>query len=121
MNILGQCPYCNANVISKNTIAKGKKIKLYTCQNAKKEYDESGQYVFTQDSTCTFQVYSNTFAKWNKYHFSKYEMSQLLQNSQIIIKLQGRYKKNEYFKYAIYNKEYGVSILWDEEVEINEK
>ncbi len=38
---LGKCPYCNANVIEKKTIAQGKKVKLYTCENAKKEHDDS--------------------------------------------------------------------------------
>ena len=71
---LGTCPYCGADVVSKKMIAKGKQIKLYHCINAKKEYDESEQYVFTADSTCTFMVYSNAFLRWNKRSFSEYEM-----------------------------------------------
>lgn len=117
MSILGSCPYCNASVSSKKIIANGKKIKLYSCENAKKVYDESEQYVFTADSTCTFRVYSNAFLRWNKRSFSEYEMKKLLQDGQVILRLHGRRGTSEYFKYAITDKEYGVSILWDEEVE----
>lgn len=34
--ILGKCPYCDGNVISKKINVKGKNIKLYSCENAKK-------------------------------------------------------------------------------------
>ena len=118
--ILGKCPYCKANVVAIKSTANGKKVNLYTCENAKKEYDDSEQFVFTSDSTCTFRVYSNVFLRWNKRSFSKYEMKKLLEDKQVIIRLHGRRGTSEYFKYVITDKEYGVSILWDEEVE-NEK
>ena len=118
--ILGKCPYCKANVVAIKSTANGKKVYLYTCENAKKEYDDSDQFVFTSDSTCTFRVYSNVFLRWNKRSFSKYEMKKLLEDEQVIIRLHGRRGTSEYFKYVITDKEYGVSILWDEEVE-NEK
>jgi len=117
MGVLGKCPYCSGNVISKKMTAKGKQIKLYYCEHANKEYDESEQYVFTADATCTFRVYSNTFLRWNKRGFSEYEMRKLLQEGQTIIRLYSKAKSDEYFKYVIPDKEYGVSILWDEEVE----
>ncbi len=115
--ILGKCPYCNANVISQKIVAKGKNIKVYSCQNAKKEYDESDIYVFTSDSTCRFRVYSNTFLKWNKKSFSQYEMKNFLKEKQAIIRLHGKKGSSKYFKYIIPHPEYGVSILWEEEVE----
>lgn len=115
--VLGTCPYCNANVISKKMIVNGKKIKLYTCENSKKEYDESEAYVFTADSTCTFRVYSNSLLRWNKKSFSEYEMKKLLQEGQTTVRLHGRKGTKEYFKYIIPHREFGISILWDEEVE----
>ena len=118
--ILGKCPYCQGSVISKKITAQGKVVKLYTCENARKEYDESDAYVFTSDATCTFRVYSNAFLKWNKRSFSQYEMKNLLQDEQVIVRLHGRAGTKEYFKYVITDKEYGVSILWDEEVERKE-
>lgn len=114
--ILGKCPYCKSNVHAIKSIANGKKVNLYSCENAKKEYDDSEQFVFTSDSTCTFRVYSNVFLRWNKRSFSKYEMKTLLEENQVIIRLHGRSGTSEYFKYAIPDKEYGISILWDEEV-----
>ena len=114
---LGTCPYCGGDVVSRKIIAKGKQIKLYHCINAKKEYDESEAYVFTVDSTCSFLVYSNVFLRWNKRSFSEYEMKKLLYDGQITVKLHGRKGTREYFKYVIPDKEYGVSILWDEAVE----
>ena len=118
--ILGKCPYCKSNVVAIKSTANGKKVNLYTCENAKKEYDDSEQFVFTSDSTCTFRVYSNVFLRWNKRSFSKYEMKKLLEDGQVVIRLHGRKGTSEYFKYVITDKEYGVSILWDEEVD-NEK
>ena len=114
--ILGKCPYCKANVFLIKTTANGKKVSLYACENAKKEYDESEQFVYTSDATCTFRVYSNVFLRWNKRSFSKYEMKTLLEEGQTIIRLHGRKGTSEYFKYVITDQEYGVSILWDEEV-----
>ncbi|MGA1933419.1 hypothetical protein ACH5BF_12005 [Arcobacter sp. YIC-464] len=115
--ILGECPYCKGTVSSKNINVQGKKAKLYSCENAKKEYDESEQYVFTADSTCRFRVYSNAFLRWNKRSFSEREMKKLLQDGQTVIRLHGRKGTGEYFKYVITDEEYGVSILWDEEVD----
>ena len=115
--ILGKCPYCKSNVVAIKSTANGKKVNLYTCENAKKEYDDSEQFVFTSDSTCTCRVYSNVFLRWNKRSFSKYEMKKLLEDEQVVIRLHGRKGTSEYFKYVITDKEYGVSILWDEEVE----
>lgn len=115
--ILGKCPYCKGNVIAIKSTANGKKVNLYSCENAKKEYDDSEQFVFTSDSTCTFRVYSNVFLRWNKRSFSKYEMKKLLEEEQVIIRLHGRKGTSEYFKYVITDKEYGVSILWDEQVD----
>ena len=75
--ILGKCPYCDGSVIARKFETQGKKIKLYTCENANKQYDESESFVFTAESTCTFRVYSNAFLKWNKRSFSQYEMKKL--------------------------------------------
>lgn len=114
--ILGNCPYCSGAVISRKFTTNGKQIKLYTCENAQKEYDESEQYVFTAESTCTFRVYSNALLRWNKRSFSENEMKKLLRDGQTVVRLHGRKGTGEYFKYAITDKEYGLSILWDEEV-----
>ena len=116
MATLGKCPYCNGMVETKKITTNGKNVNVYSCTNAKKEYDESDAYVFTSDSTCTFMIYQNKFLKWNKRSFSTYEMKQLLENGQVTVRLHGRRGTKEYYKYVILDKEYGCSILWDEEV-----
>jgi len=116
MAILGKCPYCEGSVESRKITVQGKNINIYACSNAKKEYDESDAYVYSSTSTCTFMVYSNKFLKWNKRSFSSYEMKNLLNEGQVTVRLHGRRGTSEYFKYVILDKEYGCSILWDEEV-----
>jgi len=113
--LLGKCPYCDGSVIERKTVARGKKIKLYTCENAKKEYDDSEQFVFTADSTCTFRIYSNALLRYNKRSIGSNEIRNLLNDGQIKVRLHGRAGTKEYHKYAITDKEYGISILWDEE------
>ena len=44
-------------------------------------------------------------------------MKKLLQDGQTTVRLHGRKGTSEYFKYVIPDEQYGVSILWDEEVE----
>lgn len=116
MSLLGKCPFCKGHVYSKKINVKNKTVKLYSCEHAKKEYDESDAYVFTADSTCTFRIYSNMFLRWNKRSFSENEMKKLLQNNEVTIRLYSQYKKEEYFKYVVLDKEYGCTVLWDEEV-----
>ena len=43
-------------------------------------------------------------------------MKKLLQEGQIKIRLHGKKGTKEYFKYLILDKEYGCTILWNEEV-----
>ena len=114
--VLGKCPYCKGAVFSQKITVQGQKINLYTCENAKKERDVGDDYVFSADATCRFRVYSNAFLRWNKRSLSEYEMKKLLKDEQIIVRLHGRKGTREYFKYVITDEEYGVSILWDEEV-----
>lgn len=114
--ILGICPYCNGKVVSQKITVQGQKINLYSCEHAKKERDIGDDYVFTANATCRFRVYSNVFLRWNKRSLSEYEMKKLLQDEQITVRLHGKKGTKEYFKYVVTDAEYGVSILWDEEV-----
>lgn len=114
--VLGKCPYCGGAVLSQKITVRGQKINLYTCENAKKERDIGDDYVFSVDATCRFRVYSNAFLRWNKRSLSEYEMKKLLKDEQIIVRLHGRKGTSEYFKYVVTDEEYGVSILWDEDV-----
>lgn len=115
--ILGKCPYCDGNVLYFKTIINGVKTSLYTCENCKKEHDESGAFVYTNNSSCSFRFYSNALRKWNKRTITKNEVKQLLNDKQVIIKLLSKFNKTPYYKYLIPDKDYGISILWEEEVE----
>lgn len=114
--VLGRCPYCDGNVIAYNITSRGQKIKLYRCEYATKERDINDDYVFTADATCRFMIYSNVFLRWNKKSLSEHEMKQLLHEGQVVVRLHGKKGTGEYFKYAIPDLEYGVSILWGIEV-----
>lgn len=113
---LGKCPYCEGNVVTQKITVQGRAIQLYTCENATKEYDMSDTLVFKTDATCRFRVYSNALLRWNKRSLSEKEMQKLLREGRIIVRLHGRKGTKEYFKYAVTDEEYGLSVLWDEEV-----
>jgi hypothetical protein len=44
-------------------------------------------------------------------------MKKLLKEQQVVVRLHGKKGGSEYFKYVIPHEEYGVTILWEEEVE----
>ncbi|AFL67680.1 hypothetical protein [Sulfurospirillum barnesii] len=111
--ILGKCPYCGGNVLSKKITARGQKVHLYHCEHAMKEKDINDDYVFSATSTCRFQVYSNVLLRWNKRSLSELEMKKLLQEGQIVVRLHGKKGGSEYFKPLILDTEYGISVLWD--------
>ena len=111
---LGKCPFCGGNVLSQKITTRGQKINLYHCEHAIKERDINDDYVFSATSTCRFQVYSNALLRWNKRSLSELEMKKLLQEGQIAVRLHGRKTGSEYIKNLIPNREYGVSILWNE-------
>lgn len=114
--IVGKCPYCDGNVLSQKLSVQGQNVMLYACEHAQKEYDLSESYVFSADSTCRFRIYSNAFKRWNKRSIGHYEIKNLLEEGRIKVRLHGRKGTQEYFKYAIPDEEYGISILWDEAV-----
>ncbi|MDD3343469.1 MAG: hypothetical protein PHR87_07845 [Sulfurospirillaceae bacterium] len=114
--IVGKCPYCDGNVIAQKLSVQGQKVMLYTCENATKEYDLTESYVFSAEATCRFRIYSNALKHWNKRSIGQYEIKNLLEDGRIKVRLHGRKGTREYFKYAITDAEYGISILWDEEV-----
>ena len=61
-------------------------------------------------------IYENIFSKWNQKSIKISQIKELLENKQTTIKLYSKYKKKEYEKYVILDKEYGCTILWNEEI-----
>jgi len=124
--IIGKCPFCNGNIIEKKIQIMNTKLKKYVCSNNIVEYDEiEERFITSEKATCNFKIFSNCLLKYNKRTLSKKEIQKIINNEECIVRLYSKKLLNqktnkygsEYFKYAIVNKEYGVSILWNEEVE----
>jgi len=127
MKYLGNCPFCNdGKIIVKNTILQGKKGKIYSCSNAKWEFDND-IFKLTDDSTCSYRIFSNTLLRYNKRNLGEYEIKELLQEGQVEVVLHARnpyYEKledgsskrkyKEYKKYIIPNLDYGIEVLWED-------
>ena len=124
--LIGECPYCSGKVFSRDIKVFGKKVKLYSCSNMKVEYDEADErFLESEDSTCSFKIFSNCLLRYNKKSLSEKEVRQLIsEERQVVVrlyskKLYNQNKKNygcEYYRYAIPDAEYGLSVLFDEEV-----
>lgn len=124
MKVLGKCPYCdNGKIETRKIKALGKEIKLYACTNAhwKTEYETTQ---LTDDSTCSFRIFSNALKKWNKASIGEGEVKQLLKNGEyeVVLHSQPFYKwengkrtkfHKEYKKFIVLNKEYGIEVIWD--------
>jgi hypothetical protein len=126
---IGKCPYCDGTVFQREIQVSGKKVKLYSCSNMKVAYDEGDQrFLQTEESSCTFRVFSNALLKYNKKSISEKEIKQLISGEQQIAvrlyskKLYDEKKEKygkEYFRYVIPDINYGVSVLFD--IEVDEK
>ena len=118
MSIVGKCPYCDDGmVIVEKKLVNGKNTKVYTCSNAS-WYSEDGEiYELKKDATCSFRIWGNSLLKWGKRGIGIKEVKQLLEGKSVDVRLFSYRAKKEYFKYITLDKEYGVSVLWDMEVE----
>lgn len=123
---IGKCPFCNGSVYQKNIMANGKKAKLYSCSNMQVEYDDGDErFLETEDSTCSFRIFSNSLMKYNKRSISEKEVRELLsREKQTVVRLYSKKLFNEktkkygseYFRYAIPDINYGISVLFEEDV-----
>lgn len=118
---LGKCPFCNGHIEKRKTNS-SKKVFIYACSNAHWVFDNDF-WRPTDDSKCSFKIFSNSLAKWNKFFISPLEIKALLNKGSVEISLfkrcyifeNGRKVKKdiEYKKDIIPNLEYGVEVLWD--------
>lgn len=114
--LLGKCPYCEDGKIEVRAIqVEGKPLKLYACSNAHWHY-EADFAELTPDSTCSFRIFQNQLRRWNKKAIGENEIRTLLKEEQVKVRLYSANAKKEYFKWVILDKEYGISVLWDEDV-----
>ena len=118
MSIIGKCPYCKNGLIhiSKKQVL-GKNTKLYTCSNASWESEDGEMFELKKNATCSFRIWGNSLLKWGKRGIGVYEVKKLLKNEDVMVRLYSINKKQEYNKYITLDKEYGISVLW--EIDVN--
>lgn len=118
MSIIGKCPYCkDGNIELEKKLVKGKNTKVYTCTNASWKSEDGEMYELSKEATCSFRIWGNSLLKWGKKGIGPYEVKKLLEGKNVATRLFSYTYKKEYFKYIILDREYGVSVLWDLEVE----
>lgn len=115
---IGKCPFCeNGNIIHKKMNVKGRQTNVFTCSNAS-WYSEDGElFELSKDSTCSFRIWGNSLRRWGKKQITPKEVKMLLQGKDVIVKLYSFSAKKEYFKYITLDKEYGISVIWDINIE----
>jgi len=118
MSIIGKCPYCKDGkiVLSKKEV-QGKNTKLYTCSNASWSSEDGEMFELTNDATCSFRIWGNSLLKWGKRGIGVFEVKKLLRGEDVAVRLYSFNTKKEYFKYITINHEYGISVIWDIDVE----
>lgn len=112
--ILGKCPKCNSNIEIRKKEIQGKKVELYVCENAKWKTEDGEFFELTKDSTCNFRIWQNALKQFG-YYLKHSDIKSLLKHETVIANL--KRNKKEFKKYICLDLEYGVSILFDEEVE----
>ena len=118
MSLVGKCPYCDDGIVMMDKKqVNGKSTKVYTCSNAS-WYSEDGEiFELKKEATCSFRIWGNSLLKWGKRGIGIFEVKKLLQGEDVDVRLYSYQAKKEYFKYITLDKQYGVSVLWDMEVE----
>lgn len=124
MSSLGKCPFCQNGIIGyEKKVVRGKNTKVYTCSNAFWKTEDGEMFELSPTATCSFRIWGNALFKWGKKGIGPFEVKKLLNGEDVVVRLFSYHTKKEYFKYIVIDKDYGISVLWDLEVEneYNEK
>ena len=114
--LLGKCPYCEDGMIEvREKNVRGKKVKLYACSNAHWKSEDGELWEPREDATCDFRIWQNAFGRYGKW-LSYKEVRELLEEGEIRVELVSRRygKKINYEKSVILDREYGVSVVWED-------
>ena len=118
---LGKCPFCDDGEIEVRKIeVEAKPIKLYACSNAHWTF-EHDLCELSDEATCGFRIFQNQFLRWNKKSISEQEVRTVLAEEQVKVRLYSSRAKREYYKWAVLDREYGLSIVWDIDIEHEEE
>jgi len=110
---LGKCPFCEDGYIEVRKIEiNAKPSKLYACTNAHWNF-EYDMCELSENASCSYRIFANQFLRWNKKSIGENEIRTVLKDEQVIVRLYSTSAKKEYFKWAVIDKEYGLSIVWD--------
>ncbi len=115
---IGKCPYCKDGIISydiKNI--RGAKTKLYSCSNNKVITEDGEFWEQTKESSCSFKIFGNALIRYGKKFIGPKEVKKLISGEDVVVRLYSHVKKVEYYKYLTLSYEYGVSVIWDVDVE----
>jgi hypothetical protein len=115
--LVGKCPFCDGIVSYTTKEIQGRKTKLYSCSNHKVITEDGETWELSSDATCSFKIFGNALQRYGKKFIGPKEVKKLLEGEEVIAHLYSFTTKTEYKKYISLNKEYGVSVLWEMEVE----
>ena len=128
LKTLGKCPVCkNGNIQIQKKEVQGKKVELYACSNASwTTLDEGEMFELTKESTCSFKIWQNALGRYG-YWLKHKDVRALLNKEDTIVEQSSKkirfennkksFKKIKYKKYITLDLEYGVSVLFELEVE----
>jgi hypothetical protein len=119
---IGKCLYCEDGTIEyESKQVRGKKTKVYCCSNNKvTTLDDGDTWEPTSDSTCSWKLFGSSLERWGKKFIGPKEVKKLLAGDEVIAHMYSYTKKVEYKKYLTISEEYGVSVLWEMDVEEEE-
>jgi hypothetical protein len=118
--LVGNCPYCDGVVSYETKEIRGRNTKLYSCSNHKVTTEDGETWELRNDATCSFKIFGNALSRYGKKFIGPKEVKKLINGEAVVAHLYSFNKKTEYKKYLTLDKEYGVSVLWDLDVEDNE-
>ena len=113
--VCGQCPYCEDGVVTMvKKPVRGVPTRVYQCSNVKVT-TEDGE-CWEQEGACVFTVFGNALARYGKRAIGPKEVRELLSEGSFVAVLQAR-SGHAYRKYVIPDREYGVTVLFDTDID----
>ena len=112
--IIGKCPFCkNGKILQEKKEVNGRQTNVYTCSNASWHSEDGEMFELSKKATCSFRIWGNSLQRWGKKNISPKEVKSLLKEEEVKVKLYSFKAKKEYYKYITLDKEYGISVIWD--------
>ena len=112
--LLGKCPYCeDGQMQMQKKSAQGAITKVYTCSNA--TFTTQDGELFESTGSCTYRIWGNSLRRYGKRGIGEREIRTMLDEGSFIATLHSKIG-TEYKKYVIANFEYGIEVLFSEEV-----